>query len=36
MAIGTVIFFIAFVDEWWQELRGKRVAPVSTELLLNE
>lgn len=36
MAVGAVIFFIAFVDEWWQEVRGKRVAPVSTELKLNE
>ena len=36
MAIGAVIFFIAFVDEWWLEVRGKRVAPVSAELKLNE
>ncbi|MCM5679118.1 TRAP transporter small permease subunit [Schlegelella sp. S2-27] len=36
MAIGTVVFFIAFVDEWWQEIRGKRIAPVSAELKLNE
>ncbi|MFD1712279.1 TRAP transporter small permease [Ottowia sp. GY511] len=25
MAIGTVLLFVAFVDEWVQELRGRRV-----------
>ncbi|HWP18430.1 MAG TPA: TRAP transporter small permease subunit [Burkholderiaceae bacterium] len=36
MAVGTVIFFIAFLDEWSQELRGARSAPESHELKLSE
>src|SRR5215212_8110993 len=24
MAVGTVILLIAFIDEWWLELKGKR------------
>lgn len=36
MALGTLVFFIAFVDEWWLEVRGRRVAAVSTELKFNE
>jgi TRAP-type C4-dicarboxylate transport system permease small subunit len=35
MALGTLILFIAFVDEFVLELRGKRVAG-STELTRNE
>ncbi len=31
MAIGTVVFAIAFVDELVLELRGRRVVPVSDE-----
>ncbi|MDO5623621.1 MAG: TRAP transporter small permease [Pseudomonadota bacterium] len=36
MAAGAVIFFIAFVDEWVQELRGTRSHATSEELLRNE
>lgn len=36
MAVGTLVFFIAFVDEWWMEVRGRRVAAASTELKFNE
>lgn len=36
MATGTVLFFIAFVDEWWLELRGRRPVRESGELLRNE
>ena len=36
MAVGTVLFFIAFLDEWWLELRGRRGARESGELKLHE
>jgi TRAP-type C4-dicarboxylate transport system permease small subunit len=36
MAIGTVILFIAFVDEWWLEFKGRRVVTESEEALHNE
>jgi hypothetical protein len=36
MALGAVVFFIAFVDELVMELQGKRVAANSDELLHNE
>ena len=36
MALGTVVLFIAFVDEWVLELRGKRVDAVPEEALHNE
>jgi len=36
MAVGTVILFIAFVDEWVLELRGRRRAVQSEEALHNE
>jgi TRAP-type C4-dicarboxylate transport system permease small subunit len=36
MALGTLIFFIAFVDEWWLEVRGRRAVAASTELKFNE
>ena len=26
MAVGAAVFFVAFVDEWWLELRGRRRA----------
>ena len=35
MAVGTIILFIAFVDEWWLALRGRRVT-VNAGLQLNE
>jgi ABC-type spermidine/putrescine transport system permease subunit II len=35
MAVGTLILFIAFVDEFVLELRGKRAA-ASDELLKHE
>jgi TRAP-type C4-dicarboxylate transport system permease small subunit len=36
MAIGTVILFIAFLDEWWLEFTGRRVVVESEEALHNE
>ena len=36
MAFGTVVLLIAFMDEWWLELRGKRVVADSEEALHNE
>lgn len=36
MALGTVVLFIAFVDEWVLELRGQRKAGESAEALHNE
>ena len=36
MAVGTVVLFIAFVDEWVMELRGKRHAIDTGEALHNE
>lgn len=36
MALGTVVLFIAFIDEWVLELRGKRVDAVPEEALHNE
>lgn len=36
MAAGTVVFCIAFVDEWVQELRGQRRHEAPEELLRNE
>jgi len=36
MAVGTVILFIAFVDEWWLEFKGRRVVTESEEALHNE
>lgn len=36
MAAGAVVFCIAFVDEWVQELRGTRAQPDAGELLRNE
>lgn len=36
MALGTVIFAIAFVDETVLELRGRRQPPAENELLRNE
>jgi TRAP-type C4-dicarboxylate transport system permease small subunit len=36
MAAGSLIFFIAFVDEFLLELRGKRTQTVSEEALHNE
>jgi TRAP-type C4-dicarboxylate transport system permease small subunit len=36
MAVGTVILFIAFVDDWVLELQGKRVVVESEEALHNE
>jgi hypothetical protein len=36
MALGTVIFALAFVDELILEIRGQRQAPDSNESLRNE
>ena len=36
MALGTVVLFIAFIDEWMLELRGERVDTVPEEALHNE
>ena len=36
MAAGTLILFIAFVDDWVQELRGRREALEPVEALRNE
>jgi TRAP-type C4-dicarboxylate transport system permease small subunit len=36
MALGTVVLFIAFIDEWMLELRGERVDIVPEEALHNE
>ncbi len=36
MALGTVIFAIAFVDDFVLELLGKRQQPISSEMLRNE
>jgi TRAP-type C4-dicarboxylate transport system permease small subunit len=36
MAVGTVILFIAFVDDWVLELKGKRKATEPEEALHNE
>jgi TRAP-type C4-dicarboxylate transport system permease small subunit len=36
MALGTVVLLIAFIDEWWLELQGRRVVVESEEALHNE
>jgi TRAP-type C4-dicarboxylate transport system permease small subunit len=36
MALGTVILFIAFIDDWVLELRGRRATIESEEALHNE
>jgi TRAP-type C4-dicarboxylate transport system permease small subunit len=36
MALGAIVFLIAFVDEFLMELLGKRVAVNSDEMLHNE
>jgi hypothetical protein len=36
MALGTVILAIAFIDEFFLELSGKRVDRVTDEALRNE
>lgn len=36
MALGTLVLFIAFVDEWLLEWRGQRVAANNDEALHNE
>lgn len=36
MAIGAVVLFIAFLDEWWLEFTGRRVVTQSEEALHNE
>jgi len=36
MAVGTVVLLIAFMDEWWLELKGRRVVVESEEALHNE
>jgi TRAP-type C4-dicarboxylate transport system permease small subunit len=36
MALGAVILFVAFADEWWLELTGRRVVVQSEEALHNE
>jgi TRAP-type C4-dicarboxylate transport system permease small subunit len=36
MAVGTVVLLVAFVDEWVQELRGRRLTGAPEEALHNE
>ena len=36
MAVGTVVLLIAFIDEWWLELTGRRVTTEPEEALHNE
>jgi TRAP-type C4-dicarboxylate transport system permease small subunit len=36
MALGTLIFAVAFIDELVLEIQGRRVVPVSGEALRNE
>ncbi len=36
MAVGTLILLVAFVDEWVQELRGRRQAADAEEALHHE
>jgi len=36
MAVGTLVLMVAFIDEWFLELRGQRQAGTSGELLRNE
>jgi TRAP-type C4-dicarboxylate transport system permease small subunit len=36
MAVGAVVFFIAFVDDFVMEVRGKRSRSTPAELLRNE
>ena len=36
MAVGTLVLMVAFIDEWFLELRGQRQADTSGELLRNE
>jgi TRAP-type C4-dicarboxylate transport system permease small subunit len=36
MALGTVVLLIAFMDEWWLELKGLRVTVEPEEALHNE
>ncbi len=36
MAVGTVVLLIAFIDEWWLELTGRRVTTAPEEALHNE
>ena len=36
MAAGTLVLLIAFMDEWWLELKGRRVAIEPEEALHHE
>jgi TRAP-type C4-dicarboxylate transport system permease small subunit len=36
MAVGTLVLLVAFLDEWVQELRGRRVVNGNEEALHNE
>jgi TRAP-type C4-dicarboxylate transport system permease small subunit len=36
MALGTVILLIALLDEWWLELKGRRLHNAPAEMLRNE
>jgi TRAP-type C4-dicarboxylate transport system permease small subunit len=36
MAVGTVVLLIAFIDEWWLELQGRRKVVETEEALHNE
>lgn len=37
MAVGTVLLFVAFIDEWWLEIAGRRpLDEASDEALHNE
>ena len=36
MAVGTVVLLIAFIDEWLQQLRGRRSLEEPQEALHNE
>lgn len=36
MALGTLVLLVAFIDEWWLELTGRRVTTEPDEALHNE
>jgi TRAP-type C4-dicarboxylate transport system permease small subunit len=36
MALGSVVFALAMIDEWVLELRGRRREPSTAEALRNE
>ena len=36
MALGSLVLVVAFVDEWWLELHGRRHVPAGDEATRNE